>query len=148
DLHRGAKELVAAVVVAVRVRVDDRRHRLAGNRLDLVENGLAPIRELGIDQDDACVGDERRGVAAAAGDHVEVLFDLFDFSDIRTLRAATTPFAAALTAGRSLESRKRYRQRADRDQRDKCETSFHESLLRNLKHIVNYRITRRDISSS
>jgi hypothetical protein len=47
-------------VIAVRVRVDQCRHRLVGERLDLVENRLAPAGVLRIDNDDAIGGDGGR----------------------------------------------------------------------------------------
>ena len=66
DVHRRRELDVAAHVIAVRMRVDQRRHRLVGERLDLVENRLAPARVLRIDHHDAVGGDEDGGVAAAA----------------------------------------------------------------------------------
>ena len=66
DVDRRRELDVAADVIAMRVRVDDRRHRLVRELLDLVEDRLAPARILRVDDDDAVAPDEDGGVAAAA----------------------------------------------------------------------------------
>ena len=72
DVHGGGKLDVAAHVVAVRMGVDDHRHRLGGERLDLLEQRLAPAGILGVDDHDARGGDEHgRVAAAAAGERLE-----------------------------------------------------------------------------
>src|SRR5204863_976580 len=83
-----SKELVAAGVVAMRVCVDDRGHRLIRDGLDSLEKRWSPSRQFGIDNDDAGIGDEYRGVAAAEGiliryarsaDDIQIVFHLFYF---------------------------------------------------------------------
>jgi hypothetical protein len=55
--------------------------------LDLRENRRAPPRILRIDDGDAVGLNEDRGVAAAAFQHIQVVFQLFNFHDSRRLRA-------------------------------------------------------------
>ena len=84
DLDRGREEVVAAGVVAVRMGVDDVRHRLVGDRLHLVQDRLAPVGQLGVDEHDAVGSDEHGGVAGTtAGHHVEVVLHLLDGRDVR-----------------------------------------------------------------
>ena len=86
DVDRRREHRVAAGVVTMRMGVDDHRHRLIGDGLDLVEDHLAPAAELGVDNDDAIPGDEHAGVAATerftrhrrGARHVQVVSDLFD----------------------------------------------------------------------
>ena len=105
---------VAAHVIAVRMRVDQRRHRLVGERLDLVENRLAPAGVLRIDDHDAVGGDEDGRVAAAAVrqrfQHVQVVFELRDLEGFRLLL---------------LLGSNRNRQPADYEQRAQDDASFH-----------------------
>ena len=72
DLDRGREELIAAVVVAVRVGVDDVRDRLVAHRPHLVQNGLPVVGQLGVHQHHAIGGDVRRRVPAGAGNHVDI----------------------------------------------------------------------------
>jgi hypothetical protein len=59
------------------VGVDDRRHRLIGDRLDGLQNRLPPPRQLGINQHHAVLlGDERSGVPTAAADDIQILADV------------------------------------------------------------------------
>ena len=44
DFDRGREELVTAGVIAVRMGVDDRGHRLVRDGSDLVHDPLAPVR--------------------------------------------------------------------------------------------------------
>ncbi len=83
DFHRRRELDVAAHVVAVRVRVDDHRHRLVRDGLDLVEERLAPARVLGIDDHDAGGGDEDGTVSTAAAHHEQVVFELIDLDHAR-----------------------------------------------------------------
>ena len=82
DVHGGWKLDVAADVVAVRVGVDDHGHRLRGERLDHLEQRLAPPGVLGVHDHDAGGGDEDRCVAAAAPgqrvQHEQVVRELHD----------------------------------------------------------------------
>ena len=119
DLDRGREHVVAAGVVAVRVRVDDRRHRLVGDGFDPVEQYLAPAGELRIDHDDASGGDEDTGVAAGeqapvgrirSGDHVEVVLHLLDLRRRQRRRRRPARRRWLLIGG------DRHRQRAGRDQ--------------------------------
>ena len=82
DVDRRRELHVAADVIAVRVRVDDRRHRLRRQLLDLVEDRLAPARILRVDDDDAVGADEDGGVAAAASSSMKRLS--FSFSTSTT----------------------------------------------------------------
>src|SRR5262245_46691602 len=81
------EESIATRVVAVCVGVDDARDRLVRDGLDALEERGAIAGELGIDERDAALGDEDRGIAAAergligsagAGDDIEVVLDLLD----------------------------------------------------------------------
>ena len=58
DIDGRRKFRVASGVIGMRVRVDDHRHRFAGDRFHLVQNRLAVARVLGIDQNDTLLGDE------------------------------------------------------------------------------------------
>ena len=82
DLDAGREVLVAADVVAVGVGVDDVGDRLVGHRLHLVHDRLAPVGQLGVDQHDPVGGDEDGRVAAAAGDHPQVVLHLLDAGDV------------------------------------------------------------------
>src|SRR5581483_1130240 len=76
---------------------------LARHRLHLIQNRLAVVRQLGVDDHDASVGDPGGGVAALAGNHVEVLGHFLGCAHRR--EAGTTAAAAALStlaAGRRL----------------------------------------------
>ena len=93
DLHARGEELVAAVVIPVRVGIDDVGDGAIGDRLDLVEDGLAVVGELGVDEHHTLGGDEHGGRPARARDLVQVVGDLRDRADTGS-RGAT---AAALT---------------------------------------------------
>src|SRR5262249_40057275 len=90
---------------------------------------LAPAGELGVDEDDAVGRDERGGVAAAAGDLVEVVLHFLDLRDVRPLRSAPASVAAAPAASfapalRRLESGRGDREAANDHQSTKqCHTS-------------------------
>jgi hypothetical protein len=91
DVHGRGELDVAAHVIAMRVGVDDHRHRFRGERLDLVEKRLAPAGILGVHHRDAVRGDEDGGVAAGAGrqrvEHVKVVTQLLDLDGVgRRLR--------------------------------------------------------------
>src|SRR3954468_21941549 len=77
-VHRRGEFDVAAHVIAVRMGVDDRRHRFIGQRLDLVEDWLAPSWILRVDYHDALVGDEHGGIAATVFQYVEVVLYFVD----------------------------------------------------------------------
>ena len=64
DVDGRRKRLVAPCVIAVRVRVDDRRDWLVGDLADLLENGRSVAGELRVDHHDTRVGDEHAGVTA------------------------------------------------------------------------------------
>ena len=98
DLNRrsgGLEVVVAAVVVRVHVRVDDRRHRLVGDRLHLRQDRFTVVGELGVDEDDALGGDEDRRITAGAANLVEVVLDLLDRAGRRNPRPGP-PSASAL----------------------------------------------------
>ena len=78
DLDVRREEHVAARVIAVRVRVQNVRDRLVGDRAHLIEDALAVVGELGVDEQHAVVADEHGGVAALARDAIEVRRDVVD----------------------------------------------------------------------
>src|SRR5262245_22761984 len=91
----GAEELVAAGVIAVRMRIDNRRYGFVGHGLDAIEDGLAPSTELGIHDHYAPVCYKHGGVAATecvgivrtgTGNDVEIVFDLLDFGGCQRSR--------------------------------------------------------------
>ena len=87
DHVHGCREFrVRADVIAVRMRVDDHRHRLGRDGLDLIEDRLSPPGQLGIDDDDAVCRDEGGRVAAATNDHVQVVLDLLELRHILLTR--------------------------------------------------------------
>ena len=88
DVDFGGELDVAADVITVRVRVDDRHDALVGDLLDRVEQRLPPARVLGVDHDHAVRGDEDGAVAAAARHHEQVVLDLLDLDHARRLLAA------------------------------------------------------------
>ena len=64
DLHARREDLVAVRMVEVEVRVDDRRHRLVGDRLDFLEqHPRGGRRHVVVDDDDVAVVDDDRRVA-------------------------------------------------------------------------------------
>ena len=87
DVDRRREFDVAAHVIAMRVRVDDCRHRLRTQLLDFFENRRAPSGVLGVDDGDAVGLDENRGVAAAARQDEQVVLELLHLDDHRLLAA-------------------------------------------------------------
>src|SRR5207249_12024305 len=83
------KEDVAAGVVAVSMRIDDERDRLADHRLDLVQNRLAIVGKLRVDDHDTICCEKDRSVSSTAGNHVETVRDFLDRAD-RPQTGATT----------------------------------------------------------
>ena len=114
DVHGRREFDVAAHMIPVRVRVDQHRHRLLGDRLDLVEDRLSPSRVLGVDDGDAVRRDEDGGVAAAALQHVEVVLHLVHVDDFRSVRVG----------GRRL--RLHHRQSAEREEHAEHDSASHE----------------------
>ena len=109
---------VAAHMIAVRVRVDDRGHGFIGQRLDLVEDRLPPAWVLRVDDHDALRRDEDCGISAT----VPVLQDvkvIFDFVDLESLFGRMRGL---------LKRRQRHRQRARDQQSSKQNTSLHRFL--------------------
>src|SRR6185503_5896428 len=68
---------------AVRVGVDDGRDRLVRQPLDFVQDWLAPSGVFRVDDDDAARGDEHGGVAAAALEHEQIVFEFLDLDHHR-----------------------------------------------------------------
>ncbi len=93
---RGLEVVVAAVVIRVDVRVDDRRHRLVGDRLHLRQDRFAVVGQLGVNEDDPFGGDKHRRVTAGAADLVEALLDLLDRASRRNPRPGPPSAASAL----------------------------------------------------
>src|SRR5579864_8117733 len=77
---------IAADMIAVRVRVDQARDRFWRQLLDFVENRLAPPWIFRVDDGHAVGVDEHGRVAAPALQYVEVVLDLVDRDDHRSLR--------------------------------------------------------------
>jgi hypothetical protein len=120
DVHGRRERDVPADVIAVGVRVDDRRHRLAGELLDLREDRLAPARVLRVDDGDA-VGLHEHGrvsAAACAAQHEEIVLELLDLDHRGTLRLATAP-------GRLLICGHRHRKRTNANEHSQNAASFH-----------------------
>src|SRR5688572_16983832 len=120
------EEFVTAVVIAMRVRVDDHRHRLVGNGLNLVHDALAVVGVLGIHKRDAVRLNEDGGIASAARHHVEIVAN-FEGGQLSQLRGSalssstcTGTFSAwsssTLPCGRALISHHGDRKRADQKQ--------------------------------
>jgi len=116
---RGRELHVAAHVIEVHMCVDDRRHRFIGECFDLLEEGLAPSRQLRVHHDDAGRGDEGGRIPAAALQDVEIVLQLIDFDHHRRRRTAAP--------GRLLEGCQAERQRADDKQHTKDDCSSHKS---------------------
>ena len=98
-VDRRAEELIAAHMVAVRVRVDDGRDRLVGHGADLLEQPLTPSGQLRVDDDHTRLGHEDRRVAtrerrpivrARRADDVEVVLDLLNVEDVGPLEFGRT----------------------------------------------------------
>jgi hypothetical protein len=66
------------MLLPVRVRVENMRDRLVGDRAHLIEDALAVVGELGVDEQHAVVADEHGSVAALAGDAIEIHRDVVD----------------------------------------------------------------------
>ena len=73
DLNRGLELRVAAGMIRMRVRIDDRRHRQIGHPVEGVPHRLAPAPAFRVDQHDAAVDlvDQRQRVGTAAREVVE-----------------------------------------------------------------------------
>ncbi len=85
----GGRELdVAADMVAVRVRVDQRRDRLLGQRLDLVEDRLTPPWVLRVHDHDSVGRDEDGCIPSAPFQDEQVVFEFFDLDDAGSLLPA------------------------------------------------------------
>ena len=100
DLDRRWKLGVAVHMIEVCVRIDDRRDRLVGERLQLLDHRLPPAADLRVDEQHTLRGDERRGVAATAAEHVEVVGQFLHLQRVDGGRTAKRPATAA--AGRLL----------------------------------------------
>ncbi len=81
--------LVAADVVAMCMRVDDRRHRLVRDRFHLLHDALAPVGELGVDEHDTLLGDEGGRIPSTSRDDEEIFLYLLDLSRLRLLALAS-----------------------------------------------------------
>src|SRR5262249_48103134 len=73
DFHCRTEGLVAADMVAVRMRVDDGRDRLVRDRFDLRDERLPPSWKLGVYDDDTQVGHEDGRVPASARREIQVV---------------------------------------------------------------------------
>ena len=104
---------VAAHVIAVGVRVDQQRHGLRRQLLDLVEDRLTPAGVLRVDHRDAVGRDEHGGVAAAAAQDEQVVVQLLDLHRLRLC-------AAGLTRGRDAN-----RQSTNSQQRSEHHRALH-----------------------
>jgi hypothetical protein len=64
DLHGRIEDLISVCVIEVEVRVDDRRDRLLGQRLDFLEQHPGCGRgDMIVDDDDVVVVDDHRRIA-------------------------------------------------------------------------------------
>src|SRR5206468_494716 len=75
---------VAAHLVAVAMRVDDGRHRLWCELLDLAQDWLTLSSELRVDDDDPVCADKDRCVSPSALEHEQVVLDLVDGYHLRS----------------------------------------------------------------
>ena len=96
NVDAGREEHIAACVIAVRVRVDDVRDGFAANALHLIQDRLAVVRELRVNDQNTIRHDEHRGVAAGAGDHIEPVRHFLNRSN-RTEPGRPAPAAASGT---------------------------------------------------
>ena len=110
-------------MVAVRMRVDEHRHRVGCQFPDLVENRLSPSRVLRVDDDDAVGRDEGRGIPAAAAEQVEVVPHL--------------GHADLLLSPTPLQGRQAHRQGPYCYQHSKYDNSSHHRPPRNLMRSTN-----------
>jgi hypothetical protein len=132
DFDRGGEVHVAADVVVVRVRVDDRHDRLVGDLLHLLNQRLTPAGNLRVDEQHPIRHDQNARVAAAEGawhaaNDEEVVAQLVDDQLIgggwfRRLRG---PSLTAAPGSRLLHGSDRCRQRADENDGSKYERAFH-----------------------
>ena len=83
DVDVGGERDVAAHVVVVTVRVDEGRHRIAGELGDRVEDRRPPAGVLRVDDDNPVTGDEDGRVPAAplSPQDVQVVLELLDLDD-------------------------------------------------------------------
>src|SRR5207249_5402053 len=86
---------VAAGVIAVRMRVDDRGDRFVGDLPDPIEDEPSVTGELRVDDHDTRIGDEYAGIAtreqgaiggARRRDDVQVVFDFLEIGKRRLRR--------------------------------------------------------------
>ena len=105
DFNRRWKLNVAADVIAVRMRVDDRRYGLIGQALDFIQDRLAPAGVLGVHNDDTVGSDEHCRISAAPLEYVKVVLELIDLNDFRCLGAACRLGSAQYINIRSARSR-------------------------------------------
>src|SRR5436309_4302120 len=93
NFHTCRKEDVAAGVVAVSMRVDDECDRLAAHCLDLIQNRLAIVGELRVDDHDTVCREEDRGISSTAGNHIKPVRDFLDRADRPETGATTAPLS-------------------------------------------------------
>ena len=86
-VDRRREVLVAADVIWMRMRIDDHRHRLVGDCTNLIQDRLAVVWELRVDEHDAALRHEHRRVSAGTGNNVQVVADLLDRAGRRNARA-------------------------------------------------------------
>ena len=72
---------VAADVIAVCMRIDDRRDRLVCQGFDFLQDRLPPPGILRIDDDHAVGSDEYGRIPAAAPQHIQIVSELVDIDD-------------------------------------------------------------------
>src|SRR6185503_11464170 len=85
-------------VIAVRVGVDDVGDRFVSNGLDLIEDRLTVVGQLGINDDHTGLRDVNRGVSALPLNQIQVVFDFFDGLNRWKARPASTATPAAARA--------------------------------------------------
>src|SRR4030095_13589023 len=94
DLNGNGKKLITSGVVSVRMCIDDVRDGFVRHCLDLVENGLTIVRQLGIDQYNSFSRDKHRAITTCAWNHVQPIRNFLN----RTNRTERSTASASLTA--------------------------------------------------
>ena len=122
------KEDVAAGVVAVSMRIDDERDRLADHRLDLVQNRLAIVGKLRVDDHDTICREEDCSVSPTAGNHIKPVRDFLDRADRPETGATTAPLSTGALSCLLRDDARREHYEPDGHNRSQYQQPFHENL--------------------
>src|SRR5215470_970073 len=97
DLNGSGEKLITSGVVSVRMCIDDVRDGFVRHCLDLVENGLTIVRQLGIDQYNSFSRDKYRAVPTCTWNHVQPVRNFLNRANRTERSTASASLTTALT---------------------------------------------------